>query len=29
VFGSDKIKGTKQDRQNWLRSPMPDGGKHY
>ena len=27
VFGSNKNKEPKQDRQNQLRSPMPEGGK--
>ena len=22
-------KGTKHDSQNWLRSPIPEGGEHY
>jgi hypothetical protein len=26
IFRSNKTKGHKQDRQNQLRSPMPDGG---
>jgi len=26
-FGSNKTKGPKQDSQNPLRSPMPEGGK--
>jgi hypothetical protein len=27
-FGSNKPKGHKQNSQNQLRSPMPEGGKH-
>ena len=27
VFGSNKTKGPKQDYQNWLRSPMSEGGE--
>jgi hypothetical protein len=27
VFGSNKAKGPKQDNQNQLRSPMPEGGE--
>ena len=27
VFGSNKTKGPKQDNQNRLRSPMPEGGE--
>jgi hypothetical protein len=27
VFGSNKIKETKRDSQNRLRSPMPKGGE--
>jgi hypothetical protein len=26
-FGSNKTKGPKQDRQNWLNSPMVGGGE--
>jgi hypothetical protein len=28
VFGSKKTKGPKQDSQNRLWSPMPEGGEH-
>jgi hypothetical protein len=28
VFGNKKTKGPKQDSQNRLRSPMPEGGEH-
>jgi hypothetical protein len=27
VFGSNKTKETKQDSQNWLWSPMSEGGE--
>jgi hypothetical protein len=28
LFGSNKIKGSKQDRQNRLMSPISEGGEH-
>jgi hypothetical protein len=27
VVWSNKTKGPKQDSQNWLRSPIPEGGE--
>jgi hypothetical protein len=27
VFGSNKARGPKQDSQNWLWSPIPEGGE--
>jgi hypothetical protein len=29
AFGSMTIKGPKKDSQNWVRSPIPEGGETY